>query len=339
MNILTARVVLIRGFCAGRASLAVENLALRQQLAILKRSVSRPKLRRRDRFFWALLSRLWLGWRSALILVSPDTVVRWHRLGFRLFWRWKSRSQPGRPALARVVQQLIRRLSQDNPLWGAPRIQAELRLLGHDVAKSTVAKYMIHSPKPPSQNWRSFLKNHVGSLASMDFFVAPTITFQLLYVFVILRHDRRQVVHCNVTTQPTAAWVAQQLREAFPFDTAPRYLIRDRDGCYGEEVKQCLKALGIEEVVTAPRSPWQNPFAERLIGTLRRDCLDHVIVLGEVHLRRILQAFLVYYHEARCHQSLEGNAPQARAVEPPERGKVVAEPMVGGLHHRYRRVA
>jgi transposase InsO family protein len=339
MNILTARVVLIRGFCAGRASLAAENLALRQQLAVLKRSVSRPKLQARDRFFWTLLSRFWSGWRSALVIVSPDTVVRWHRQGFRLFWRWKSRGQPGRPTLAREVQQLIRRLSRDNPLWGAPRIRDELRLLGYDVAKSTVAKYMIRSPKPPSQNWRTFLKNHVGSLASMDFFVVPTRTFQLLYVFVILRHDRRQVVHINVTTQPTAAWVAQQLREAFPFDTAPRYLIRDRDGSYGEEVRRCLKVLGIEEVLTAPRSPWQNPFVERLIGTLRRDCLDHVIVLSQAHLRRLLQSYLVYYHEARCHQSLEGNAPQAREVEPPERGKVVAEPMVGGLHHRYRRVA
>jgi transposase InsO family protein len=229
--------------------------------------------------------------------------------------------------------------SLNNPLWGAPRIQAELHLLGHDLAESTVAKYMSRTPKPPSPTWRSFLKNHVWSLASMDFFVVPTVTFQLLYVFVILRHDRRQVVHFNITTQPTAAWVAQQLREAFPFDTVPQYLIRDRDGCYGEEVRRCLKALGIEEVVTAPRAPWQNPFAERLIGTLRRDCLDHVIVLGERHLRRILQSFLVYYHEARCHQSLEGNAPQAREVEPPKRGKVVAEPMVGGLHHRYHRVA
>jgi transposase InsO family protein len=339
MNILTARVVLIRGFCAGRASLAVENLALRQQLAILKRSVSRPKLRRRDRFFWALLSRLWLGWRSALILVSPDTVVRWHRQGFRLFWRWKSRGQPGRPALNREIQQLIRRLSRENPFWGSPRIRDELRLLGHEVAKSTVEKYMIRPPKPPSQNWRTFLKNHVADLASMDFFVVPTVTYQLLYVLIILRHDRRQVVHYNVTTQPTSAWVAQQLREAFPFETAPRYLIRDRDGCYGKEVRRCLKSLGIEEVVTAPWSPWQNPYAERLVGTIRRDCLDHVLVLGERHLRRILQRFFVYYHEARCHQSLGGNAPHARTVEPPERGRVVAEPMVGGLHHRYRRVA
>jgi hypothetical protein len=264
MYLPTVLIVFLRGFIATRASLAAESLALRQQLAVLKRSVTRPKLRRRDRFFWVLLSRLWSGWRAALVLVSPDTVVRWHRLGFRLFWSWKSRGQPGRQPIPAEVRQLISRLSRENPLWGAPRIQAEQHLLGHDLAESTVAKYMIRSPRPPSPTWRSFLKNHVGTLASMNFFVVPTVTLQLLYIFIVLRHDRRQVAHFNITTQTTAAWVAQHLREAFPFDTVPRYLIRDRDGSYGEEVRRCLQALGIEVVVTAPRSPWQNPFAEHL---------------------------------------------------------------------------
>ena len=340
MSMIQALFVLLRAFFGGRAALALENLALRQQLAVLHRSAPRPKLRWRDRLFWVWLSRLWSGWREVLVLVKPETVVRWHRLGFRLFWRWKSRGRPGRPTMNREVRQLIRRMSRENPLWGAPRIRAELHLLGHDIAASTVAKYMTRRrDKPPSQTWRTFLRNHVGSLASIDFFVMPTVTFRLLYAFVVLRHDRRRVVHFNVTEHPTAVWVAQQLREAFPFDEAPRYLIRDRDGIYGVEVRRCLKSMGIEEVVIAPRSPWQNPFVERLIGTLRRELLDHVIVLNERHLRRLLRSYLEYYHQARCHRALDQNAPVPRAVEPPTTGAVESVPMVGGLHHRYRRVA
>ena len=327
----------VRGFLVGRAALAVENVAMRQQLAVLRRATPRPRLRWRDRAFWVWLSRLWAGWREALLLVRPETVLRWHRLGFRLYWRWKSRSRVGRPAKSGAVRQLIRRLARENPLWGDRRIRDELLLLGHKVSAATVARYRGRRRKPPSQGWRAFLKNHVGCLASMDLFVVPTATFGLLYGLVILRHERRRVVHFNVTTAPSSVWVANQLRQAFPFDEAPRYLIRDRDGIYGEEVRRCLKALGIEEVVIAPRSPWQNPFVERLIGTLRRELLDHVIVLGERHLMRLLRDYFTYYHQARCHQSLNGNAPDPRAVEPPERGRVLAEPMVGGLHHRYRR--
>ncbi len=230
-------------------------------------------------------------------------------------------------------------MARENPTWGAPRIQAELRLLGREVAEATVAKHMRrpHQGKPPSQTWKTFLRDHAGMLAAMDFFVVPTVAFRLLYVFVILRHDRRRVVHFNITTAPTAAWVTRQLREAFPFETAPLYLIRDRDGIYGEEVQRCLAGLRIEEVVTAPRSPWQNPFCERLIGSIRRELLDHVIVLGEEHLRRLLAAYLAYYHQARPHMGLGHNSPEPRAVEPPEYGQVVAEPMVGGLHHLYCR--
>ncbi len=340
MSILRAVWVVLRGWLLGRAALVWENLALRQQLAVLQRATLRPKLLWRDRLFWVALSRLWRGWREALVLVQPDTVVRWHRLAFRLWWRWKSRGRPGRPAVAAEVRALIRRMSRENPLWGAPRIRSELRLLGHEVAQSTVAKYMVRRKgKPPSQTWKTFLRNHVGSLASIDFFVVPTVTFQMLYGFLILRHDRRRVVHFNVTSEPTAAWVAQQLREAFPFDEAPRYLIRDRDGIYGDKVRRCLEGLGIEEVVTAPRSPWQNPYVERLIGTLRRELLDHVIVLNERHLRRLLTSFFEYYHRWRPHRSLDRNAPQPREVEPPGRGRVIAVPQVGGLHHCYRRAA
>jgi transposase InsO family protein len=232
-------------------------------------------------------------------------------------------------------------MARQNPTWGAPCIQAEMRLLGHDVAEATVAKYMKRSrpPKPPSQTWKTFLRNHVGTLASMDFFTVPTVTFRLLYVFIILRHARRRVVHFHITTAPTAAWVSQQLRQAFPFETAPHYLIRDRDSSYGAEVRRCLVSMNIEEVLTAPRSPWQSPYVERLIGSIRRECLDQVIILNERHLRHILTDYLSYYHQARPHMGLGHNAPELRAVEPPERGRVVAEPMVGGLHHRYRRCA
>jgi putative transposase len=230
-------------------------------------------------------------------------------------------------------------LSHENPLWGAPRIQAELRLLGHDVAESTVAKYRVRPTQPPSATWRSFLANHVDCLASVDFFVVPTVTFRLLYGFLVLRHDRRRVVHFNVTSHPTAEWVARQIKEAFPYDEAPRYLIRDRDGAYGHCLRECLKRMGVEEVLTAPRSPWQNPSVERLIGSIRRECLDHVIVFNEAHLGRILSRYFDYYHNSRTHRALDDNAPCPRAVEAPGMGRVIAVPHVGGLHHRYTRVA
>jgi len=314
--------------------LAAENLALRQQLAVLRRSIRRPRLKPWDRLFWAWLSQCWAGWKGALAIVSPVTVVGWHRMGFRLYWRWKSRGRPGRPRIDPEIRQLIRRMSRENPLWGAPRIQAELKLLGHDVAESTVAQYKVRATRPPSPTWRSFLVNHVDCLASVDFFVVPTATFRLLYGFLVLRHDRRRVVHFNVTAHPTADWVARQVKEAFPFGEAPRYLIRDRDAAYGEGFRECLESMGIEEVRTAPRSPWQNPFVERLIGTLRRECLDHVIVFGESHLRHILSRYFDYYHNARTHRALDHNAPYPRAVEQPERGKVVGVPQVGGFQRR-----
>jgi len=230
-------------------------------------------------------------------------------------------------------------MSRENPFWGAPRIQAELRLLGHEFSSSTIAKYMDRSGRSPSQSWRSFLKNHIDGIAAVDFFTVPTVLFQVLYVWVVLRQERRRIVHFNITAHPTSAWVAQQLREAFPFDQAPRYLIRDRDGAYGDAFRRCSKNMGIEEVLIAPQSPWQNPFAERVIGTIRRDCLDHLIVINERHLHRILTRYLDYYHLARCHRSLDHNSPVPRSVEPPEQGRIVSIPQVGGLHHRYARAA
>ena len=330
----------VRNILRSRADLALENLALRQQLAVLQRSVKRPRLCQRDRIFWVLLSRMWKNWQSSFALVQPETVIAWHRQGFKLYWRWKCRhGKPGRPQVEREVRDLIRRMSQENPTWGAPRIQSELALLGYEVAEATVSKYMVRERKPPSQTWRTFLDNHVDCLASVDFFTTPTATFRVLYCFVVLCHERRRIVHVNVTANPTEHWTAQQVVEAFPFDAAPRYLIRDRASIYGEWFRRRTKNMGIEEVVIAPRSPWQTPYVERVVGSIRRECLDHVIVLNEEHLLRILESYFAYYHDARTHLSLERNAPNPREVEPRSRGKVVAIPQVGGLHHRYTRAA
>jgi transposase InsO family protein len=340
MGVAKAIFLFVRGILKDRPSLALENLALRQQLGVLERSVKRPPLGARDRVFWVWLSRLWKGWRSCLVLVQPETVIAWHRQGFKLYWRWKSRNlAPGRPKVEREIRDLIRRMSKENPTWGAPRIQSELVLLGYEVAESTVSKYMVRDKKPPSQTWRTFLANHEDSLASVDFFTVPTATFRVLYCFVVLCHKRRRIVHVNVTTNPTERWTAQQVAEAFPYETAPRYLIRDRGATYGEWFRHRVRNMGINEVVIAPRSPWQNPFVERVIGSIRRECLDHMIVFNEAHLLRIVAAYLDYYHDSRTHLSLERNAPNPREVEPRSGAKVVAIPQVGGLHHRYTRAA
>lgn len=252
------------------------------------------------------------------LIVQPDTVVRWHREGFRLFWRWKSRTgKVGRPKIKAEIRNLIRRLSQENPLWGTPRIQSELALLGHVVVESTVDQYGIRPRNPPSPTWRAFLGNHVKDIVAIDFFTVPTATFRILFAFVVLRHDRRRVVHFNVTAHPTAEWTAQQIVEAFPFDEAPRFLVRDRDSIYGSLFRRRIRDMHIEDVVCAPRSPWQNPYCERLVGSIRRECLDHVIILNERHLRRILSDYVDYYHHIRAHLSLDHNSPVPRQVEPP----------------------
>ena len=339
MAIFSALFLFLRSLFVPRISLATEIIVLRQQLLVLNRSVKRPKLRRRDRLFWVLLSSLCKDWREALIIVKPDTVIKWHREGYRLYWRWKSKASIGRPPIDKEIRELIRRISRENPLWGAPRIQSELRLLGFNVTERTVAKYRIKHGKPPSQTWRTFLTNHANQIAAVDFFTIPTINFRNLYCFVILLHVRRKVVHFNVTEHPTAEWTAQQIIETFPDEDAPKYLIRDRDGIYGEYFRKRLAGMGIEEVLTAPQSPFQNPYAERVIGSIRRECLDHLIVINEHHLRRILRNYFDYYHNSRPHRSLERNSPAPREIEPPSKGKVIAIPQVGGLHHRYNRAA
>jgi hypothetical protein len=339
MWLLRTTILFVRALLRNRAELAAENLALRQQLAILQQKSKTPRLRKRDRIFWALLSRIWTDWRSALLIVQPDTVVGWHRQGFKLFWRWKSRGKSGRPRIEAEIRRLIQRISRENPLWGAPRIQSELALLGHIVAESTVDRYRIRPRNPPSPTWRAFLDNHVRDIVAIDFITVPTATFRLLFAFVVLRHYRRHVVHFNVTAHPTAEWTAQQIVEAFPFDEAPRFLLRDRDLIYGESFQRRVKHMDLEEAVCAPRSPWQNPYCERLGGSIRRECLDHVIVVNERHLRRILRSYFDYYLHSRTHLSLERNSPIEREVEPPCPGHIVAVPQVGGLHHRYRRAA
>src|SRR5215468_6941114 len=323
-----------------RAALQLENLALRHQLGVLHRSVKRPKLTPPDRVLWVWLSAVWNDWRSVLVIVKPDTVIAWHRKSFRLFWTWKvRRGQPGRPKIPREVRDLIHRMCRENPTWGAPRIHGELLKLGIDIGETSVSKYMVRGRKPPSQTWRTFLDNHVKSMVSVDFFTVPTIRFQVLYVFLVLAHDRRRILHFGVTAHPTAEWTAQQLREAFPWETAPRYLLRDRDGIFGAGFVEQVKVMGIKQVLSAPRSPWQRAYIERVIGTIRRECLDHVIVFSEAGLSRHLRGFADYYHRSRTHLGLQKDTPESRPVQAPEAGRIVAIPEVGGLHHRYERRA
>jgi len=290
--------------------------------------------------FWDVLSGLWPGWRRALFIVQPETVIRWHRRGFRYYWKWKSRPiLPGRPRVTPEVQDLIRQMSLANPLWGAPHIHGEMLKLGIDISQASVSKYMVKPDRPPSQSWRTFLVNHARDTISIDFFTVPTASFRVVYVFLILDNARRKILHFNVTESPTAIWTGQQIVEAFPWDTAPRFLIRDRDGKYGFEFSPRVEALGIEQVLISPHSPWQNPYVERVIGSIRRECLDHVIVFGEDHLRRILGEYFRYYHRWRTHRSLEMDTPDGRPVQSRELGEVIQMPEVGGLHNHYERQA
>ena len=288
MSVLLSFLLTLRSSARSRVALQLEILALRHQLQVLQRARPRRlRLSKADRWLWLVLSRVWTEWRAALFIVKPETVIAWHRRGFRVWWTWKSRHRMGRPAVPADVRSLIRTMAQANPLWGAPRIHGELLKLGIDVSQATVAKYMGRRREPPSQTWQTFLRNHVGQIVAADFFVVPTATYRLLFVLVLLAHDRRRIRHVAVTAHPTAAWTAQQLREAFPWNEAPRYLLHDRDHAF-EHMEATAKAMGIEEVVTAPQSPWQNAFVERFIGSVRRDCLDHVIVFNEAGLLRLM---------------------------------------------------
>jgi transposase InsO family protein len=320
-----------------KSRLEAENAALRHQLAVLRRKVrGRIHLTDGDRLFLTLLYRWFPSVSQAITIIQPETLVRWHRAGFRRYWRWKSRSLGGRPQINGGLRALIRRMSVENPLWGAPRIHGELLKLGFEVAQSSVAKYMVKRAGPPSQGWSTFLRNHAPNIAAMDLFVVPTISFELLYAFVIVRLDRRDLIWINVTANPTAEWIARQITEAFPWDDAPHYLVRDRDGVYGAAVTRRIRAMGIRDKPIVAGSPWQNGFVERLIGSIRRECTDHIVTLGEGHLRRVLRSYARYYNEMRTHRSLDKDSPVSRSIQ--WDGHVVSYAILGGLHHQYVRV-
>jgi transposase InsO family protein len=326
-------------FGKGHHAVVLENLALRQQLAIYKRKKKRPRLVGHDRWFWIALSALWKDWRRVLCVVHPDTVVRWQRERFRQYWAHLSKrsGRLGRPPVSFQVCTLIQALAQANPLWRAPRIHGELQKLGIEVSERTVSRVLRTVKRPPSQTWRTFLQNHIGEMVAVDFFTVPTIRLRVLFVFLVMEHQRRRVLHFGITEHPTAEWTAQQVVEAFSERDAKHYLIRDRDSAYGQEFRRRIQSLGLKEVVTAPQSPWQNAFAERMIGSIRRECLDHVVVLGQRHLRRLLKNYLAYYHRSRTHLALAKDAPDPRVIM--RRGEIIAIPQVGGLHHRYERRA
>jgi len=329
-----------------KALLAARVLAAESQLAVELNRSGGSKRRRRQftpafRMLWIVLSKFLEGWEELVHLMQPATVKRWHTTAFRMFWRWRSR--PGRPPISSETQQLIRRLSRENPLWGPDRIRDMLLLLGYEApCAETIRKYMVKPRKPrsPSTTWLPFLRNHLEVSWAIDFFTVITLGFQVLYVFLVLDHARREVRHFAVTAHPSMEWVIQQLREAMPFGEQPRYLFRDNDGIYGDGVRAFLISCAILEVRTAYRSPWQNPCVERMIGTLRRELLDHVIVLNQAYLERLLREYLTqYYHTARPHQGLGGETPVPQPGAAVGQGELISVPVLGGLHHRYYRAA
>jgi len=290
--------------------------------------------------FWITLRRYWSGWRQPLLYVQADTVARWQRERFRRFWARLSKRHGrgrGRPATGVEIRRLIEQMVVANPLWRAPRIHGELKMLGIAMSERTVSRILRELRRPPTQTWKTFLHNHLDQSVSIDFFTVPTITMKVLFVFIVLEHRRRRVLHFNVTEHPTAAWTSQQIVESFADRDALRYLIRDRGSIYGDDVRLRMSSMGIEEVLTAPQSPWQNPYVERLIGSIRRDCLNHFVILNAKHLKRTLASYLVYYHGSRTHLGLEKQCPTPRQVS--SLGRIIEIPQLGGLHHRYERVA
>jgi transposase InsO family protein len=320
-----------------RRRLEAENLFLRHQLNIaLRRVPPRLRLQGSDRALLVWMMRIWPTLLDVSQVVKPETILRWHRSGFKAFWRWKSRNRAGRPKVDRELRDLIRRMASENPLWGAPRIHGELLMLGFEIAQSTVSKYMMRGRRPPSQSWKTFLENHAEAIAAVDMCVVPTLTFERLFAFLVLGHGRRQLLWFEVTRHPTAEWLARQITEAFPWASAPTYLVRDNDGAYGRAFSRRVRAMGIRDRPISLRSPWQNGHMERLIGTVRRECLDQMLIFGEAHLRQILTLYGSYYNESRTHLSLHKDTPLGRAVQ--RYGNIAATPVLSGLHHRYARI-
>jgi transposase InsO family protein len=320
-----------------RRRLEAENLFLRHQLNIaLRRVPPRLRLQGSDRALLVWMMRIWPTLLDVSQVVKPETILRWHRSGFKAFWRWKSRNRAGRPKVDRELRDLIRRMASENPLWGAPRTHGELLMLGFEIAQSTVSKYMMRGRRPPSQSWKTFLENHAEAIAAVDMCVVPTLTFERLFAFLVLGHGRRQLLWFEVTRHPTAEWLARQITEAFPWASAPTYLVRDNDGAYGRAFSRRVRAMGIRDRPISLRSPWQNGHMERLIGTVRRECLDQMLIFGEAHLRQILTLYGSYYNESRTHLSLHKDTPLGRAVQ--RYGNIAATPVLSGLHHRYARI-
>jgi transposase InsO family protein len=340
IQFLFGLLTLLNSIFRSRYNLSLEILALRQQLGVLKRKNSRPRLRMQDRMFWILFRRLWPEWKNVLVIVKPETVVSWHRTGFRLFWRLRSRHKDlGRPIINAEVRAIIQRMVRENPTWGAPRIHGELLKLGLEISERTVSRYIKRlSPSDQKRNlWATFLRNHRGVIAAMDFFTVPTLTFRVIYCFFVIEHGGRKILHFNVTERPTGPWIVQQLREAFPESCSYRYAVLDRDAKYGKDVMELLLSSGIIPKQTSFRSPWQNGISERWIGSCRRELLDHVIVLNEDHLRRLIRDYISYYHIDRIHDSLKKDSPAMRPVshKPDKSSPLTSFPRVGGLHHRY----
>jgi putative transposase len=339
LEFIFALIAAVRVFFRSRQDTAIEILALRQQVAVLKRKRPRPKLNAFDRLFWTILRRMWSRWAGVLVIVKPETVVGWHRAGFRLYWRWRSGPRVGRPKITGEIRVLIRRLAEENHDWGAPKIQGELQKLGFEVSERTVARYLrgLRRRGDPGKRWLTFLANHREVIAAFDFFTVPTLTFKLLYCFFVIEHGRRRILHFNVTRHPTAEWVVQQLRETFPEAGPYRYVILDRDAKFDSSVITFLQSTGLTPKRTSVQAPWQNGISERWVGSCRREMLDHVIALNEEHLRRLIRAYVSYYHQDRIHDSLEKDSPNCRPVEykPSPTAVVISNPRVGGLHHRY----
>ena len=321
-----------------RRSLLLENLALRRQLLVFKRKHPRPRLTAFDKLFWVLARKYWSRWKQSLILVSAETIPRWHRAGFRLYWAWLSYHpvSPGGKRISKELRELIFKMAAENPTWGAPRIHGELQMLGFDVSERTVSRWVQRAPRNPDKiaRWKAFLKNHREVIAAMDFFTVHAVTFGVLYCFFLIGHDRRRILHFNVTRNPSSHWIVQQLRETFPFEASHKYLIFDRDKKFGLDVIAAIRAMGSRPKRTSFRSPWQNGVAERWVESCRRDLLDHVIVLNERHLKRLLSEYVSYYHEDRTHLGLSKETPGGR-IRSSHRGRVIAHARLGGLQHRY----